>query len=68
MRRITLWALTLVMILELISASRPLLGQQGAASILPVQSPSENARVAFVPREVDLWNVVGSFWLAALSW
>jgi hypothetical protein len=67
MRRITLWGLALLMVLELISASRPLLGQQGAVSILPVQSPSGNAVEAFVPREVDLWNVVGSFWLATLS-
>jgi len=68
MRRITLWGLALVMVLELISASRPLLGQQAAATILPVQSSSKNARVAFVPRQVDLWNAVKSFWLAALSW
>jgi hypothetical protein len=54
-------------VLGLISASRRLLGQ-GAVSILPVQSQSENARVAFVPRQVVFWNVVGLFWLATLSW
>jgi hypothetical protein len=51
MRRITLWGLALVMALEPISASRLLLAQQGAASILPVQSPSGNARVALVPEK-----------------
>jgi hypothetical protein len=58
MRRITLWGLALAMVLELISASRPLLAQQGAASILSVQSPSGNAREAFGPRQVDLWTTV----------
>lgn len=67
MSRNTLWGLALVMVLELISSSRPRLGQQAAASILPVQRPSENAVVAF-PRQVDLWNAVGSFGLAVLSW
>jgi hypothetical protein len=68
MNRIILWGLVLVMALELISASPPLLGQQAAATIPPMQSPSENARGAFVPRHVDLWNVIGFFLLAALSW
>jgi hypothetical protein len=68
MNRIILWGLVLVMGLKLISASRSLSGQQAAAAILPVQSPSENARVAFVPRQADLRNVVGFFLLAALSW
>jgi hypothetical protein len=68
MNRMTLWGLALLMGLKLISASRSLSGQQAAAAILPVQSPSENDRVAFVPRQVDFWNVVGVFLLAALSW
>jgi hypothetical protein len=50
MRRITLWGLALVTVLGLFSASHPLLGQQAAASIVPVQGGrSENALVALHP-------------------
>jgi hypothetical protein len=37
MRRITLWGLPLVTVLGIFSAGHPLLDQQAAASILPVQ-------------------------------
>jgi hypothetical protein len=48
MSGITLWGLAPVMVLELLSASQPLLRQQAAASILPAHI-SKNAFVAFFP-------------------
>lgn len=51
MRRITLWGLAPVTVLGLFSAGHPLLGQQAAASLLPVQGKSESASVAFIPDE-----------------
>jgi hypothetical protein len=49
MGRIILWGLALVTVLGLFSASHPLLGQQAAVSILPVEGRSEKALVAFIP-------------------
>jgi hypothetical protein len=58
MRRITLWGLALVTVLGLFSASHPLLGQQAAVSILPVQGRSEKALVAFIPDK----SIFGTLW------
>jgi hypothetical protein len=67
MRRITLWGLAPVTVLGTFSAGHPLLGQQAAASILPVQGRSKNAFVAFTP-DRSIFGTLQGLWLAALSW